>query len=280
MIHIVTDSGSDLPETLLTEYDIKFLPMGVTIGDKSFKDRIDIHNQIFYQMLNTEKVMSSTSQVTPNEFLKCFANLLKDGDAVIYIGFSSRLSGTYQSAFVAKEMLGNLNSKLILIDSKCASMGQGLVAIKAARLVRAGKKLEEIVEEINDYSSKMEHIFVVGSLEMLKRGGRITNGQALIGTLLNVKPILQFDDGYIIPYEKARGFKKSLSILLETLEARGADIEQQTIGISHANNPEIVEELKELISKQYKIKEYLVAEIGPVIGSHAGPGTVALFFTH
>jgi DegV family protein with EDD domain len=196
---------------------------------------------------------------------------------VLALIFSSRLSGTYQSSVIAKEML--TGGRVETLDTKSASVGLGLTVLEAAKMAKDGADLDTVLAKARDMSARMEHIFVVDSLEMLKRGGRISAAQAIIGGMLNVKPVLQIDaEGQIVPLDKVRGWKKALAKLIQVMAERGKNLEQQTIGISHANNREMVEELSQLIKTEYNVKDIFVSEIGPVIGSHAGPGTVALFF--
>jgi len=172
-----------------------------------------------------------------------------------------------------------LNSdRITVIDTRAASVGFGLIVREAALMVKAGKALKEIIDKIEFMSDKMEHVFAVGSLDMLKRGGRISTTQAVMGKLLNVKPILQFDKGKIVPYDKVRGEKGIIKKLIETMKERGNDIGNQIIGLNYSGDDELCMQLKSEIQKEFGVNEFVISEIGAAIGSHVGPGTVAVFF--
>lgn len=276
MVKIVTDSASDLSLEVARELDVTIIPLTVNIEGLGYKDRVELSPAEFYHKISGGNIMPTTSMVPPQDFYDCFTRFVQDGQEVLALIFSSHLSGTYQSSVVAKDMLAA--GRIETLDTKCASLGLGLVVLEAAKMAKAGAGLEAILEKARAMSGRMEHIFVVDSLEMLKRGGRISAAQAILGSMLNVKPVLQFDDGKIVPLDKVRGWKKALAKQLDTMAERGKNLEQQVIGISHANHLELAEELSELIKTRFGVKEVFISEIGPVIGSHAGPGTVALFF--
>jgi DegV family protein with EDD domain len=275
-IKIFTDSACDLDLDYLNELGVTMLPMGVHFGDENYKDRVTITTSEFYEKLKTFNDIPKTSQIPPAVFEEEFKKALNEGYHIISICFSSRLSGTYQSACIAKEALET--DKIDVIDSKAASVGLGLIVREAALMAKEGKTREEIIDRVTYMSERMEHIFAVGSLDMLKKGGRVTTAQAVIGTILNVKPILQFNDGYIVPYDKARGLKGVIKKMIETMKERGYEIEKQIIGLNYAGDIAPCMELKEEIEKTFGVKEFVVSEIGAAIGSHAGPGTIAVFF--
>lgn len=275
-IKIFTDSSSDFDLEYLRELDVEMIPLTSHFDDESYKDRIDISPDSFYDKLNTYKGAPKTSQVSPATFMEAFKPWVEKGYRIISINLSSKLSGTYQSACLARE---TLNADMIeVIDSKSASVGMGLIVREAALMVKAERSYDEIVEKIMYMRSRMEHVFAVGSLEMLKRGGRLSGTQALVGTLLNIKPILQFNDGQIIPYEKVRGQKAVIKILIDTMKERGHDIENQTIGLCYSVDLDICNKLKEEISTEFGIKNFVISEIGAVVGSHVGAGTIGVFF--
>lgn len=169
-----------------------------------------------------------------------------------------------------------------VIDTKCASLGQGLVVLHAAKLAKQGASVDEVVNAVKYQSEHMEHIFTVDDLEYLKRGGRISKAQAFVGTLLKVKPLLHVDDGNLVPLEKIRGSKKVLSRMLELMEERGLDLTNQTIGISHGDDLERAEQLSKMIQDKFNVSEnqIVIEMVGSVIGAHSGPGTIALFFSN
>lgn len=275
-IKILTDSACDLDLDYLKELEVELIPLKVNFGEEEYEDRVTITTKDFYEKMKTFSGVPKTAQATPIIFEEKFKKLIEEGNHVIAICFSSRLSGTYQSACIAKDTIET--DKVDVIDSKAASVGFGLIVREAALMAREGKTRQEIIDRVIYMRDRMEHIFAVGSLEMLKKGGRISTAQAVVGSILNVKPILQFDDGYIIPYDKVRGEKAVIKKMIETMKERGHEIDKQIIGLNFAGNTELCMTLKDEIEKNFGVKEFLVSEIGAAIGSHAGPGTVSVFF--
>lgn len=275
-IKIFADSACDLDLDYLKELDVEMIPLTASFEDEVFEDRVTITTKEFYQRLKESKTLPKTSQIPPARFVERFKKYLDDGYQILYVAFSSRLSGTYQSGCIAKDMLET--NDIIVIDSKAASVGLGLIVREAALMAKEGKTIEEIANRVIYMRDRMEHIFAVGNLEMLKRGGRISTAQAAIGTLLNVKPILQFDDGYIIPYDKVRGEKGIIKKIIDTMRERGYDLENQVIGMNFSNNLDFCLKLRDEIQKEFNIKEFVISEIGAAIGSHVGEGTTSVFF--
>lgn len=277
-IKIITDSACDLDVDVLDDLGIHMIPITVYFKDKSYYDRVSISTEIFYENLKKSEEIPKTSQITPGVFVESFKKYIDEGYHIICICFSSKLSGTYQSACVAKEMLET--DEIDVFDSKSASVGFGLIVREAALMVKEGKTKEEIMDRITFMRNRMEHIFAVGSLDMLKKGGRITKVQAVVGNILGVRPILQIQDGAIIPYEKARGRNAVVKKMVDTVKERGFEIEKQVVGLNFAGKEslELLEALKKELKNQFNIKEFFISEIGAAIGSHSGPGTVSVFF--
>lgn len=275
-VKIFTDSGCDLDIDYLNQLGVNLIPLTVNIGDNTYEDRFTITTKEFYEKLETIDDVPKTSQINPGIFENKFKEALEDGSHIVYISLSSGLSGTYQSACIAKDIIGS--DRLHIVDSKGASVGFGLIVREAALGAMNGKSAEEIVERAVYMRDRMEYIFAVGSLEMLKRGGRISGAQAVIGTLLNVKPILQFDDGKIVPYEKVRGEKGIIKMMIDTMKERGYNIENQVIGLNYSADTRLCMTLKAEIEKNFNVKEFVISEIGSVIGSHVGAGTISVFF--
>jgi DegV family protein with EDD domain len=265
-----------LPDEILEKYDIEMISTPVHFGDDVYKDREDLSPSEFYKKINEIDSIPKTARISPNEFRKEFEKALNNGYKVLSINFSSQLSGIFESAVLAKKMIGSDNIKVI--DSKSASTGFGLSVIKAARALEEGKSFEEIIEMTRYNCAHMEHIFAVVSLDMLQRGGRISSGEAFIGNVLNIKPILHFKNGEILPLTKVRGRKRMLRFLVNIMEERGNDLQDQVIGINHSANKELAEKLKGMISQKYGINNYFISEIGAAIGSHVGHNTVSVFF--
>jgi DegV family protein with EDD domain len=212
--------------------------------------------------------------------MKKFTELAESNQSGIYIAFSSQLSGTYQTAVMIRDQVKEEHPALDLtiIDSKCASLGYGLVVMKAAELLQNGGSKEEIIAASRFHSEHMEHLFTVEDLEYLAKGGRVSKASAFLGGLLNIKPLLHVEDGKLVPIEKLRGKKKLLKRILDLMEERGEDLSNQVIAISHGDDEEIALEMKKLIQEKFSPKDVYISIIGCAIGSHTGTGTLAIFF--
>lgn len=276
-IRIYADNACDLDQEVLDQYGIKLLYITVTLKGKTYRDRLDLSPGEFYKLLKEPGLVPTTAQINPAEFQAEFAKVLEESDdEIIYIAFSSGLSGTYQSACIARDALDS--DRITVIDSLSASVGYGLTVLRAARDVQAGKSKAEVISEIEDNIRRIQHIFIVGSFDMLKRGGRVNAASAAIGNLLNIKLILHFVDGHIIPLEKVHGLKKAKKRMLEIMEERGDDIKNQIIGINHSNDLEGALAIKKLIEEKFGAAQFVISEIGASIGSHVGAGTYSVFF--
>jgi DegV family protein with EDD domain len=275
-IKIITDSTADLPKGILEEYDIKVLPLTVNFGDKVYRDGVDLMPSEFYKMLGESTELPTTSQVNPPSFIAAYDEELKNGNSVISIHLSSKGSGTYQSAVIAKNNLAS--EKIRVIDSLGYSMGIGLLVIEAARMAREGSTLDEIEQKVLDMRDRMQYIFGVDTLEYLKRGGRLSAAKAIIATVMNIKPILQVKQGELEVLDKVRGRKKVLNRIVEIAGERGKNLKEQTMAIVHAECEEDAYRLRDMVAERFNPREIIISEIGCVIGTHAGPGTISLFF--
>lgn len=275
-VKIITDSCSDLPAELVDSYDIEFLNIEVNINNKTYYDRADLQPADFYQLITEKKDIPKTSRITPEKFKQVYQKYLADYDYVLVIAFSSKLSGILESAVIAKRELET--EKIKIIDSKAASVGQGLLVYQAAKMLEAGESIEAVVQELMEAASKLEHIFAVGDIEMLKRGGRISKTKAVMANVLNIKPILHIQDGKILPHDKVRGKKRMISYLLSEIENKAENPESQIIAVTYSQNEKYALKLKEKIEAEFKPQEILISEIGAAVGSHAGPGTLAVVF--
>ncbi len=280
---IVTESTSDLPQDLVDELDIKVIPMTFGFENESYLNypdnrELDIH--IFYDRVKKGE-RSITALVNSKTFEEYFEPIIKSGNDILYIGFSSALSGTYSASLIAAEELKQKypDSKIICIDTLAASMGEGLLVYYAAKLKQEGRNIDEVSQWILDNRLSLCQWFTVDDLNHLKRGGRISAMTATVGSALNVKPILHVDnEGRLIPVHNVRGRKKSINSLLEHMEKLCVNPQGQTIFISHADCLEDTEYLADLIKEKFPVKEVVLNFIGPVIGSHTGQGAIALFF--
>ena len=278
-VRILTDSGCDLPLHYLEENHVTLFPLKVLLYNQEYEDLLTIESKTIFNAIRSGQV-PKTSQVSPVLFEETFTDMALHNEEGIYIAFSSQLSGTYQTAVMmyeqVKEKYPDFN--LTIIDSKCASLGCGLIVREAVRLSNDGAAHEEIVKRANFLSSHMEHLFTVEDLDYLAKGGRVSKASAFLGGLLNIKPLLNVEDGKLVPIEKIRGKKKLMNRIIEVMKERGVRFEEQTVGISHADVETTALEMKQLIQTELHAKEVTITEIGGVIGSHTGPGTIAIFF--
>jgi DegV family protein with EDD domain len=275
----MADSASDLTKDYFSKYDMEMVSLTVHLDEKDYEDGINITPKNVFDAMRKGK-SPKTSQVSPQTFKDIFTEYAKSKQTLIYLAFSSELSGTYQTAkMMEKEVKEEYpDADIHVIDTKCASIGYGLVVLNAAKMAIEGKSKNKIIEDAQNRALHMEHIFTVDDLEYLKRGGRVSKTAAFVGTLLNIKPILHVEQGKLIPLEKMRGSKKVLSRMLEIMEERGGNFENQVIGISHGDDLERAEKLAEMIKEKFGTKEFVIEYVGSAIGAHAGPGTLSLFF--
>jgi DegV family protein with EDD domain len=281
-IVILTDSCCDLPIDFVKENNIEVMPIRVNLKGEDIPDDLgqSINYNVFYDMIRAGE-MPSTSQVNAYTFTEAFKKYSSEGHSIIYIGFSSALSGCVNSARIAKEAVEDEmpSADITVIDTKSASMGLGLIVYYAVNMLKDGASKDEIISWIEDNKLKVNHWFTVDDLNHLKRGGRISSTVAIVGTMLNIKPIMHVDDeGRLVPVSKVKGRKKSIKELEEKLKERIVNSEEQTIFISHGDCLSDAEHLKDLILKETKVKDVIINNIGPAVGTHSGPGTLALFF--
>lgn len=279
---IITDSCCDLPLNLIDEKHLVVLPLGFTIDNKNYKnypDGREMSHKDFYTLLREQKT-ASTSQLSPNDFIEALEPLLKQNLDVLCINFSSALSGTYNSLVVAKSELEAkyTNSKIIAIDSLSASLGQGLLVHTAVELKKQGKSIDEVASFVEENKLKLCHLFTVDDLGHLKRGGRVSSTKAFLGTMLQLKPVLHVDNqGRLVPLNNVRGRKGSFKDILDKIEQRITN-HDQVVFISHGDCQEDAEFMATLIKEKFSVKDVMLSPIGPVIGAHAGPNTIAVFF--
>lgn len=280
---IVSDATLDLPYELIEEYDIRVIPMGVDINDVDYNyhpDEKELKIDYFYSQLKAGAT-THTTQITPIAFREFFKSILKENLDILYIGFSSGLSSTYYAAqLVVEELTKDYpDNKIYCIDSKCASIGEGLLVLNASKQKRKGLNIDELrtwVEE-NKYASR--HWFTVRDLFYLKKGGRVTSIEAVVGTALKIRPILSTDDdGKLVVVSKIRGTKAELDFLISKMKNEGIDLESQTVIIGHADNLEHAKMLEKQIRDLYIVDDVVISKIGPIIGTHTGPGMLALVF--
>lgn len=279
---IFVDSTVDLPAKMADDLGLQVIPFIFTLEGKEYYNYLDYRElpvKDFYNALREGK-MGSTTQVISHRYLEAWKPFLEDGKDVLYTCLSSMLSKSYeQSVLAAREAMETYpGRKVITIDSKSACLGQGLLAVQAAKARDAGKTLDEAAAHIEKIIPKLQHWVMADDLNHLKRGGRVSGAKAFVGTMLNVKPILTMtNEGRLAPVSKARGRNKALALFLEYMDKYEFE-QNEEIFIAHSDVPELAKQLADMIIEKYGKKEIIVNEIGPVIGAHTGAGTIALMF--
>ena len=277
-----TDTSGNLPTRTAQEYDIRMIPFAYYIDGERFTclDTESFDGDAFYALLKTTEV--KTSQINPQEYADFFEPFLKDGKDIVYVAMSSGISGSCQSAMIGAEMLKERYPDRVIevVDTRGASLGEGLVAVAAAKLRDEGLSAAEAAKRLRQLSERMFNVFTVNDLLFLRRGGRLSNLSAIAGTVLGIKPILKGGtDGQISSFALAHSRKRSVKALAALYEKHVVDPETQTVGIAHAACREDAELLIRLINESGKApKEILLVDYEPVTGSHVGPGALALFF--
>lgn len=280
---IVTDATSDLPLELVGKLDVHVIPMHCAIDGDDYlitADNRNLSSHDFYDMLRAGRV-SSTTQVNGETFKAEVRPFLKDGLDVLYICFSSGLSSTYASIRIAIEDLAEEfpERKLRIVDSLSATGGEGLLVYHAVKRMEDGMGLDELAQWIEDNKLHFAHWFTVDDLKFIKRGGRVSATAALVGTVLSVKPIMHVDnEGRLIPVDKVRGRRKSLEELVAHMEKSAIRPADQTVFISHGDTPEDAAYIEKLVRERLGVKNVFIGPVGPVVGSHGGPGIICLFF--
>jgi DegV family protein with EDD domain len=277
-VAVVTDSTAYIPSDLLTRHNITSVPQVLIWGDETFQDGVNIMPDEFYKRLETAKVMPSTSQVSPMTLKLVFEKLLAEGYDICGIFLSSKLSGTIQSAMQAIDMLPEAKAKIAIVDSATTAMAMGFNVLTVAKAAEAGSSLSEcqkLAETVREHTGVL---FVVNTLEFLHRGGRIGGAQRLLGTALNFKPILELKDGRIESLEKVRTKGKAYIRVLDLLVDRIGDQKNIHLATLHANAEADARGLLESASSRLNPIETIFTSVSPVIGTHAGPGTVGLAF--
>lgn len=279
---ILTDSSADLPASLVEKYNIRVIPLSVFVEGKqyyNYPDGHDISFEDFYSAVSDGKLVT-TSAVNASQFQTVMESELMMGNDILYIGFSSALSGTYSAgAYAAHELADKYpNRKILTVDSLCASLGQGLLLYLACREKEKGKSIEEVCEYTEKHKMRICHWFTVNDLYQLKRGGRISGATAVAGTLLNIKPVLHVDnEGRLVNVTKARGRNASIKALFDKAVENARKPEKQTFFISHGDCYDDAKKLADMLTERFG-SECIINFVGPVIGAHSGKGTLALFF--
>jgi len=279
---IVTDNMADLPESYIQEHGLKVLSLSYIIDGKTYdREHPQDVGEFYNQMRNGS--MPTTSQVNPEQAKEAFLACMEQGNDVLYLAFSSGLSGTYNSGRIAADEIKEENlypeQRIIVVDTLSASLGEGLLVHKAVKLKEAGKSMDEAAAWVEENKLHLCHNFTVDDLFHLHRGGRVSKATAILGTMINIKPVLHVDDeGHLIAIGKVRGRKKSLAALVDRMGEQIKGFENEEVFISHGDCLEDAEYVEKLVRERFGIEHFIINHVGPTIGAHSGPGTMALFF--
>lgn len=277
-VKVIVDSSSDLPRSLAQELGIVVVPMPVNLAGRSFREGVDLTTEEFYPRFRDLVELPKTAQPNLQDLINCYRQAGADGSKLLAIHLSSGLSGTVQTANLAREMLQE-EREIVVVDSLGASLGTGMLAMRAAERAREGTDLAALAADVEEDKRRMRYVFTPDTLEYLIKGGRVSKVSGMVGTLLDIKPLLQLTaEGKIESIGKIRGRKPALRKLAEIAAAHVPATDAAVVGIAHAMCPEDAEVLENEIRERVNVKEILHSEIGCVIGSHTGPGCVALFY--
>ena len=280
---ILTDSSADLSADMVRKLNVEVLPLGFVLDNQTYRnypDNREMDPHVFYERLRAGDV-ATTNAVNVAQYVEALEPLLQAGKDVLVLAFSSGLSTTYNSSRLAVEELSARypDRKLYTVDTLCASLGQGLLVWYAARERERGRSIEEVRDWIEEHRLNICHQFTVDDLHFLKRGGRISAATAVVGTMLQIKPVLHVDDeGHLINIGKARGRQASLKALVDKMEQTALDSGSLTVFISHGDCLEDARTVADMVKNRFGVEEVYINYVGPVIGAHSGPGTVALFY--
>ncbi|MFB9330551.1 DegV family protein [Paenibacillus aurantiacus] len=277
-VRIVTDSTSDIPAEMREQLGIELVPLKVIFGEETYLDGITLSPEQFYEKLQRAQALPTTSQPSPIEFMETYERILNEDPeaSIISIHLSAKFSGTFQSAMIGQSMLER-DADISVYDSKSATYGIGLLVVHAAKLAQAGKSKAEILIEIEQLNQDKKLYFIVDTLEYLQKGGRIGKASAVIGSILNIKPILSIDtEGEVTAIDKVRGQKKAVARILEMVE-RDFGRDPVELTIAWTNVKDLAVELGRLVQEKLDVRTVHYTWIGPVIGAHVGPGAAAIF---
>jgi len=273
-VKIVTDSGADLPDQLAKELGITVVPIYVRFGEEVYRDRVSISEDEFYERLTHDPVHPSTTQPGPQDFLEAYQKLSADADGIVSIHISGKLSGTCNSALMARDML-ETGCPVEVIDSETLTMSLGLIVIAAAEMAKAGESMDKIVEWVKQAIPKTYLFALLDTLEYLKKGGRIGKVKALLGAVLSVKPVLTMKEGELVPAGQARTRAKGIDKLFDFVENAG---NIQDLAIVYNTTPDEAQNLAERLGSVFNTEKIRMARLGPGLGVHGGPGAIIASF--
>ena len=279
MLRFIVDSTCDLHADIMEKYGILMIPLRVLLNGNDYRDKMEIEPEEVFAAMR-QGIVPKTSQVGPEDVYKTFQGCCDRGEDFIYLAFSSGLSGTYQ---LAKVILAEFTQKypdrrMQIVDSKSGSVAIGLMALQAVQMIEAGYAFDDVVKHLTFMADHVELIFTIADIGWLVKGGRLSRLQGVLGSILEIKPILEVKNGLIEVLKKARGSQKALALMAETLIERVAAFPEQIIGIAHSDNLPGVEKLKRILNEKIGATNFIISKIGSVLGSHIGIGGLGLFF--
>lgn len=278
-IKLMTDSASDISLELAKQYDIHVIPMHIVFGDETFVDQVELGAEQFYEKLQAFDGVAKTAQITVNEHMEHFRRFAAEY-SIIYIPISSKGSGTYQSANLAKNMLleEDETADITIVDSMNFSYGYGMWVLEAAKMLQNGAGKEELVAFLEDRLARTEVLFAVDTLDYLQKGGRISPAAKIVADILDIRPILIIEDGLVMGCDKVRGRKKLYPKMVEKIMERADNISGQLVGMVTANAPEKAEEVGALLKERAGVTQFATAPIGACVGVHTGPGAIGIIY--
>lgn len=272
-IKIVTDNTTSLPQSLVEKYDIRIVPLTIQLEDGTYREGVDLSLEEFYKKLRNSVIPPKTSQPPIGDFLRLYRELTDGGNDVLSIHFSSRLSGTFQAAQSAAQMVDK--GDIRVVDSKGGSLFTGIQIIEAAKAIAQGKTMDEVIAVVQHVIDNFYAFITVQDLSFLGRSGRLSKSEAWLGNILSIKPIIVLEDGYLVPKEKVRTFQRAQNRLLQLAEeaARGHRV---TLAAVHGNVPEVFAKFKEQVLARIPCEEFYENDIGSILSCHTGPGVLAI----
>jgi DegV family protein with EDD domain len=275
-IRIVTDSTASLPPELVAQYGITVVPLHVHFGTTAYAEGVTLTTEQFYRLLGSSAELPTTSAPSAGQFIEVYTRLRDECDGIVSIHLNSQWSATYAAAVQAREQVSDI--PIAVIDSRTAALGEGMLAVYAARAACEGRSLDEIVRLIHDLIPKMHVVLTVETLEYLRRGGRIGGAQALLGTLLRIRPVLEVRNARIEVWDRVRTMAKTVERLIDYVAEHAQGRPLAHASVLHAAHPAMAEELARRLEERFVIREFYTSAIGPVIGTHLGPGAFGITF--
>jgi len=272
---VVTDSSATVPDDLAQQLDIRVVPIILNINGYSFRDGVDLTAAAVYRWLRNNQNLPTTSAPSVGDFLRTYASAAQHASGIVSIHLSPRLSATFNAAYAASRLVDNV--PIHVLDCHTAAMGQGFVVLEAARAAAAGGNIDAVVARAEDIANKMNLLATLGSLEYLHRGGRIGGAATLLGTMLQIKPVLYLADGHVDVFARPRTQSKAVRLMLQQM-AQVTNGHRIHAAILHADVPEEAEDLRRKVAEQFDCAELYVTELTPVMGAHTGPGVLGIVF--